>query len=61
MSNTQSQSNQPLDPPSSESVQEPADVKPDKPIDENSDDTQADDVGSPVEDEESKATDLDEL
>jgi hypothetical protein len=45
MSNTQSQSNQPLESPSSESLQEPADVKPDKPIGENSDDAQADDVG----------------
>jgi len=61
MSNPQSQSNQPLEPPSSESVLEPADVKPDKPIGENSDDAQAEDVGSPVEDEGSKATDLDEL
>ncbi len=62
MSNTESQPNQPLATPSTEPDPEPLDTKLDEPIGAISDDdTTAENVGSPIEDEGSKATDLDEL
>lgn len=62
MSNTQSQPNQPLATPSTEPDSEPLDTKLDEPIGAISDNnTTAENIGSPIKDEGSKATDIDEL
>ncbi len=61
MSNTPFHSNQPFKPPASELNSDSPDIKPDEPIGETSfvgTDTQAENVGSPVEDDASKAADL---
>lgn len=64
MSNTPFHSNQPFKPPASELNSDSPDIKPDEPIGETAfvdTDTQAENVGSPVEDDASSSADLDEL
>lgn len=64
MPNTPSHSNQLFEPPASELNSDSPDTEPDEPISETSfvdTDTQAENAGSPVEDDASKASDLDEL
>lgn len=62
MSNIESQSNQPLEPPSSEPEEDSPDAKLDQPIGETSDaGLKSENVGIPVEGESGKATDIDEL
>jgi hypothetical protein len=59
MSDTKSQPHQPLENPSSEPDPKPLDAEVDEPISEISE--QAEAVGSPVEDDDTQAADLDEL
>lgn len=64
MSNTRFHSNQPFKSPANELNSDSPDIKPDEPIAETSfvdTDTQAENVGSPVEDDASSSVDLDEL
>ena len=64
MSNAAFPSNQPFKPSANESNSDSPDINPDEPISETSfagTDTQAENVGSPVEDDASSSADLDEL
>lgn len=64
MSNTSFHLNQPLKSPASQLNSDSPDIKPDEPIGETAfvdTDTQAENVGSPVEDDASSSADLDEL
>ncbi len=64
MSNTPLHLNQPFKSPTSKLNSDSPDIKPDEPIGETAfvdTDTQAENVGSPVEDDASSPADLDEL